>query len=158
MKNLLQHLHCFVGGRAQDQTIGPVKVFHGTAVGKKHGLGNNGRLHPGLLEAFLESRRCAHGRRRHDGQDRRLCCQASDTQNHISEMLGIVFGQEDDLGLARERFNVGRVDQAPGAHVPPDDFFQILFKERNVTLGHLDHSRPVGMAAGNGSAKIGQAG
>ena len=75
-----------------------------------------------------------------------------------ARLLGLVFRQENYLRLARERFNVGGVGQASGAHVAPDDFFQIFFEEGNIALGHFDHARPVGMTAGNRRSKIRQAG
>src|SRR5258708_13062168 len=61
------------------------------------------------------------------------------------------------MGLARKRFDIGRIDQPHGTHVPRDNFLQVLFEERNVALRHLNHARAVGMAAGNWRAKIRQA-
>src|SRR6202043_362978 len=102
--------------------------------------------------------RCAHGNRGHNRQNRRLGREPCNAHRYIGQALRFVFGQKNDLRSTSKRFDVGGISQPPGSHIPSNDFFQVLFEERNVSLSHFDHARPVGMTAGNWSAKIRQAG
>src|SRR5216684_60946 len=62
------------------------------------------------------------------------------------------------MSLARKRFDIGRIHKPSGPHVPPDNFLEVLFEERNVALRHLHHARAIGMTTGNWCTKIRQAG
>ena len=158
MKNLLQHLHGFAGGRSQDQAVGPVEILDGATIGKEHRLRHDGGLQSRVLDVLFQSA-CGADRSRSDNrQNRGLGRQPRDAHGHIDQTLGFVFGEENDLRLAGKRFDIGGVGEPARTHVAPDDFLKILFEEGNVALGHLDHARPVGMTAGNWSAKIRQAG
>src|SRR5437879_87748 len=61
------------------------------------------------------------------------------------------------MSLACERFDICRIHKPSGPHVPPDNFLEVLFEERNVALRHLHHARAIGMATGNWCTKIRQA-
>ncbi len=113
---------------------------------------------PASLMALFQLARRAHRNRSHDRQNRRLGRQPRNPQGNVGQALRFVFGQENHVGSAGKSFNVGGIRQPAGPHIAPDDFFQILFEERDVALGHLHHARPVGMTAGNWGAKIRQAG
>ena len=115
-------------------------------------------FNPASLMFFSSSARGAHRSRRDNRQNRGFGRQARDAHGHVDQSLSFVLGEKNDLRLAGKRFDVGGVGEPARTHVAPDDFFQILFEEGNVALGHFDHARPVGMTAGNWSAKIRQAG
>ena len=80
------------------------------------------------------------------------------SNREIGQVFGRILGQKDHLRLACERLNVGGIGEAPGAHIAPDHFGEILFKKRHIALCHFDHAGTIGMAAGYWSSKVGQTG
>src|ERR1019366_4786853 len=140
--------------RSQDQAVGPVEIFYSATIGKEHRLRHDGGLQTGIFDALFQSVGGANGSRSHNRENRRLRSESRDAHGDVGQALGFVFGQENHLGFAGKRLDVGGVGQPAGTHVAANDLFQVLFEEGNVALGHLDHAGAVRMTAGNWSAKI----
>src|SRR5215472_6632781 len=72
-------------------------------------------------------------------------------------MLGRIFSQKNDMRFLRERLNVRGIRKASATDVALHNFFEVLLKEADVALGHLDHAGAVGIATAHGGSKIREA-
>src|SRR5205085_8395316 len=120
--------------------------------------GYNGCLQSGVFNAFFQSVRGTDWSRSDNRQDGGLGGEPRNPHGNVVQAIRFVFGQENDWSFAGKGFDIGGISETARAHIATDDLFQILFEEWDIPLSHLNHACAVGVAAGNGSAKIRETG